>query len=181
MDQMPSEQESAQGPRPAPKIAPGVRPVIQIATLLRDEVTGELIVQVGPRRYQKVTEIDNDSDRRKIEYALADLTQWYGPISVTPRSTANVPSTTTSTPASISVESDDRPVSGGSMIDQINAIIDRKLEKAGMNAKGVRLVPESSGGLRVLVGIQSYPVDEVPDADARRIIREAVAEWEASQ
>jgi hypothetical protein len=33
----------------------------------------------------------------------------------------------------------------------------------------------------VLIGVQGYDLEEVPDPDVQRVIRESVAEWEARQ
>jgi hypothetical protein len=64
------------------------------------------------------------------------------------------------------------------MIDQINTILERKLAESPQGLKGVRLVEGTGGALRVFVGLQSYAFDEVPDPEVRKVIREAVAEWE---
>jgi len=42
----------------------------------------------------------------------------------------------------------------------------------------VRLSGDREGSVRVYIGIQSYTLDEIPDADIREVIRLAVAEWE---
>jgi hypothetical protein len=71
-----------------------------------------------------------------------------------------------------------RPVS---MIEAINAILDRQLAKTEGAPRAIRLVPDPSGGVRVLLGVKSYPLDEVPDESIKSLIRQAVAEWEESQ
>jgi hypothetical protein len=153
---------------PAPMLTPAAQPstpprrTIPVATLLRDEVTGKLIVQVGGREYYLASELRESRDWHRVEYAAADLVQWLG-----------------GPPAGRAGEAGrgPRPLAK-SMIDQINTILERKLAESPQGLKGVRLVEGTGGALRVFVGLQSYAFDEVPDPEVRKVIREAVAEWE---
>jgi hypothetical protein len=65
------------------------------------------------------------------------------------------------------------------MLDQINAILERKLALSPELPQGVRLAPSPEGGVRVLIGLQAYPLDQVPDAKINQLIRESVTEWES--
>ena len=65
-----------------------------------------------------------------------------------------------------------------SMIEQIDDILQRKMTEMAGAPQGVRLVEGAGGSLRVFIGVQSFAFEDVPDADVKRLIREAVAEWE---
>jgi hypothetical protein len=156
----------------APPPAPGPSPVplqsrrtLAVATLLRDEVTGKISVLVGGREYTSVDELRASRDYTRVEYAAADLAQWLGPAAVRERSTERAK------------EEAKKPLS---MVEQIDAILQRKMAESG-GPRGVRLVEGSDGSLRVFVGVLSYAYEGVPDDEVKRMIREAVAEWEAKK
>jgi hypothetical protein len=68
-----------------------------------------------------------------------------------------------------------------SMVQQINDILQRKLAEVSGPSRGVRLLEGAGGALRVFIGLQSYSFEDVPEEDVKRMIRDAVAEWEAKQ
>ncbi len=151
---------------PPAALAPSRR-TLAIATLLRDEVSGKLLVLVGGREYATVEDLRASKDYARVEYAAADLVQWLGTAAVRERAAERMPKEEAKKPAS--------------MVEQINAILQRKLVEASGTTRGIRMVEGSAGALRVYLGLQSYSFDDVPDADVKRMIREAVAEWEATQ
>lgn len=153
---------------PAP--APGHERVIPVATLLRDEVTGGLVVRVGDHEYRTARELLESKDRQRMEYTAADLSRWLGTEKSAPRPTPAEP---------IARPAPRRPVS---MVEQINEILERKLQEQPQVKRGVRLAEGPGGGIKVYIGIDSYTaIDDVPDAEVRQLIRDAVAEWEAGQ
>jgi len=164
--------KSAEEAAPSSRPVPAARQTLEIATLLREEVSGKLIVKVGDREYRSAEELLSSKDRRRIEYTLADLNAWFGATdreALKPRPREE--------PAMA-----EKPTRPQTMVEQINSILDRKLvETLGVN-RGVRLVEDAGGSVRVYIGVDSYPsIDEVPDPEIRRFIREAVAEWEATR
>jgi hypothetical protein len=145
------------------------RRLFPVVTLLRDEVTGALALQVGPRVYTDPKELRDSSDWTRVEFAARDLGRWVEGQS--------------SLPPTRRVEdrrSEDAP-RAGSMIEQINHILEAKLASQPASARAVRLAEGPGGSVRVYIGMQPYGVDEVPDPAVRAAIREAVAEWEATQ
>jgi hypothetical protein len=150
---------------PEPSPAPRLR--INIATLARDELTGELLVIVGDREYLSVGELKDSKDWTRIEYAASDLASWF----------SSLPS---SKPVGAR-EIEGTPSRPQSMIEQINEILQQKISESSSDIKAVRLIEGTGGSVRVLIGVQSYGLDEIPDPEAGRLIREAVADWEARQ
>jgi hypothetical protein len=144
---------------------PASGPRIQVASLLRDEVSGELIVQVGDREYRNADELRDSGDWTRVEFAAADLTKWIDQPIVRP-----VPE------REVEVVDRAKPMS---MIEQINEILQGKIEASGKSHLAVRLIEGTEGSARVLIGVHSYELGEVPDESISNLIREAVADWEA--
>jgi hypothetical protein len=152
-------------------VAPAQERVIPVATLLRDEVTGGLVVRVGDREYRTAKELLESKDRQRMEYTAADLSRWLGVEKAGPRLGAAEPAARPAAPR--------RPIS---MVEQINEILDRKLLERPQLKRGVRLAEGPGGAIKVYIGIDSYnAIDDVPDADVRQLIRDSVAEWESGQ
>lgn len=140
---------------------------MSVATLLRDETTGALIVKVGDREYLTSEMLKESSDWTRVEYAAADLAMW---LAGTPKvSRLN------------EVESEEPKLRAQGMVEQINEILQRKLTDAPGSLKAIRLIEGPDGSVRVLIGVDSYAIDEVPDPEASKYIREAVATWEDRQ
>ena len=149
---------------PVTPIAPAARMgPAPVAALLRDEA-GELRVRVGEHEYRDPSELRTSLDWARLESALADLQRWMGLAKQAERA-KDAPTL--------------EPGRPGSMVQQINTILVRKLAETGRPSVGVRLVESAGGEVQVYVGLERYPMDAVPDAEVRKLIREAVAEWEA--
>ena len=137
-----------------------------IAEIYREEVTGKLIVRAGDQEYLDGKQIKNEADRRRLAYAASDLSDWFqGEFEFGGRSAA----------ASSPQQAD----SSDQMLEEINEILQRSL--ANTPDRGVRLFPDGVGGVKVMIGVKSYEVEDVPDDEIKDLIRQAVAEWEAGQ
>jgi hypothetical protein len=143
------------------------RGTIPVATLMRDEVTGKLIVQVGDREYTSAEELRTSDDWNRVEFAVLDLNKWLTKSDINERIPEREPDTL--------------PKQSTSMIEQINEILKQHLAESSEKNKAIRLIEGPGGTVRVLVGVHSYAFDEVPDIDVQRVIREAVAAWEEDQ
>lgn len=147
-----------------------IEQTVSIAGLLRDQKTGQLIVKVGDQHYSKAADIEEPDVRVSLEIAAADLIQWLSPRDVTKPLLEEA----------ASVKPEKTAARPKSMIEEINDILERKSDM-GEAPQGIRLFTGLKGMVRVFVGVDSYEVDEVPDKKIRRVIKEAVAEWEARQ
>jgi hypothetical protein len=67
------------------------------------------------------------------------------------------------------------------MIVQINEIIDKKVATLEGEERDIKLVEGAIGALEVRVGVEKFPIDEVPYANVRDLIQDAVSQWEKSQ
>ena len=148
---------------PAPPVPE--RRLLPVVTLLRDEVTGQLALQVAERVYHSVQSVRDSTDWTRVEFAARDLALWLE---------GSAPPTR---------RPDERraedPAKGGTMVEQINRILEGKLAAHSASGRGVRLVEGAGGAVRVFIGVQPYGLEDVPDPEIRAAIREAVAEWEA--
>ncbi|HJS18361.1 MAG TPA: hypothetical protein VJ785_06420 [Anaerolineales bacterium] len=81
-------------------------------------------------------------------------------------------------PATIAVE--DRPLApAGSIVSQIDSILQARIEGTPLDDRGVFLAQSSEGGVMVYVGLTKYMgIDEVPDPEIKAAIRSAITEWE---
>ena len=137
-----------------------------IAEIYREEVTGKLIVRAGDQEYLDGKQIENEADRRRLAYAASDLSDWFqGEFEFGGRSAA--------------ASSPQQAESSDQMLEEINEILQRSL--ASTPDRGVRLFPDGVGGVKVMIGVKSYEIDDVSDDEIKDLIRQAVAEWEPRQ
>lgn len=149
---------------PPPPTTPDRR-FFPVVTLLREEVTGQLALQVGTRIYQDQQALRDSPDWTRVEYATRDLARWIEGSAPAPRRTEE--------------RRPEEPAKAGTMVEEISRILETKLAAQPASGRAVRLVEGPGGAVRVYIGMQSYDLDEVPDPAIRTAIREAVAEWEA--
>jgi type IV secretory pathway VirB10-like protein len=156
-------------PQPPAPPSPGEasRRLLPVAALLREDVSGALIVQVGERIYRRADDLRKSPDWARVQSISADLARWTSGGLAAPRASTSA--------------RDETAAKAGSMIDQINEILEQKLLGAGNAPRGVRLAEGPGGTVRVYVGVQAYSIDDVPDQAVRQLIRQAVSEWEASR
>ena len=69
-----------------------------------------------------------------------------------------------------------------SVVDEVNNILQRKLHGSPMAGKGIHLMENHNKEIRFWVGLESYnDVSEIPDPEIRKMIDEAVKEWEKNR
>lgn len=141
---------------------------IQVATLLRDEVSGKLIVQVDDVEYEDREALKDSLHWTRVEYAAKDLSQWIETIKPKPT-------------VKIDREFNPPELKPTSMIEQIDQILQERIRASGRLDLGVRLTEGPGGTARVLIGLNSYEITDVPNSEIQTLIREAVATWEATQ
>ena len=137
-----------------------------IAEIYREEVTGKLIVLSGDQEYLDGKQIENEAERRRLAYAASDLSDWFqGEFEFVGQSAA--------------ASSPPQAQSPDQMLEEINEILQRSL--ASTTDRGIRLFPDGVGGVKVMIGVKSYEIEDVPDDETKDLIRQAVAEWEEGQ
>ncbi len=69
-----------------------------------------------------------------------------------------------------------------SVVDEVNEILQNKLHGSPLAGKGIHLMENHNKEIRFWVGLESYnDVAEIPDPEIRRMINEAVREWEQNR
>jgi hypothetical protein len=157
---------------------PKQRPTFPVATLMRDEVSGELVIKVGDKTYRDKEELEASKDWSRVRYAADDLAKW---IEGEPSSDKPVPSPPTPRPSSGKVERGKEAETPRSMVEQIDEILQELLVETSHAERAVRLMEGPDGTARVLIGIDNYSIEEVPDDEIQELIKQAVAEWEAAR
>ena len=79
-------------------------------------------------------------------------------------------------------DSDESEIKLLSVVDEVNDILQRKLHGNPMAGKGIHLMENHNKEIRFWVGLESYnDVSEIPDSEIRKLIDDAVREWEQSR
>lgn len=138
----------------------------EIVTLARDEVTGKLLILINEKTYSSPASLRNAPEWERVQYAARDLMEWMATDAVEQEKTEREP---------------DAPSKPKSMIQQINDILQEEIKKSGVVHRGIRLMETPDGAVKVLLGVQSYALDEVPDKNVQALIRKAVSIWENQQ
>jgi hypothetical protein len=74
---------------------------------------------------------------------------------------------------------EDRPANPGSIVAQIDSVLQARLAGTALADKGIWLQESPEGGVIVWVGINKYEsIDDVPDEQIKTAIRAAITEWE---
>ncbi len=95
-----------------------------------------------------------------------------------PPPTASPPQPAAPKPSAMARE--DRPIApAGSIVSQIDSILQARIAGTPLEDKGVFLAQSSEGGVMVYVGLTKYMgIDDVPDPGIKAAIRAAITEWE---
>lgn len=144
-----------------------------LATFYREEHSKGLLIRIGDRKYASPSELRNSPYWAEIEKLSAEFAAWLRSAPERAAPSPGKPSESLPGPQA-------RPSAPQSMVEQINQILERKLLALPEEERAVRLVEGRGGEVRVFVGVESFPISEVPYEAVRRLIREAVDEWEKS-
>jgi len=149
---------------------PQEQELVSVVTILREIDSGKIILRIGETDYKSLDELKHSPHFSRIMRLSTDLDHWLKPAQGFWSRAEKVVS------QSKGIEME--PFSPKSMVDEINEILERRLREEPGKRKAIKLVEMLDGGVNVLIGVDSYPIDEVPFEDVRNIIREAVSEWE---
>jgi hypothetical protein len=97
------------------------------------------------------------------------------PVSPPVRQTVQPPA-----PRSSTIAKEDRPAApANSIVSQIDAILQDRLEGTPLEERGIFLAQSPEGGVIVYVGLTRHnAIDDVSDPEIKAAIRAAIAEWE---
>jgi len=99
-----------------------------------------------------------------------------------PKSTTPEPEKESKPEAIQEVDEEENEVKMLSVVDEVNDILQRKLHGSPMAGKGIHLMENHNKEIRFWVGLDSYnDVSEIPDPEIRKLIDDAVREWEQNR
>lgn len=143
-----------------------LRPVTEVAVLHRDRRTKQLIVRIGSKEYSSAAGLKQSEDLPALRDAALELFRMVRDAEASPDNT------------DIDARSHQPPPS---MIEQINEILRQRAGEAGGILRSVYLAESSDGSAKVFIGLNSYSIEDIPNAEVQRVISEAVRDWEAQQ
>jgi hypothetical protein len=89
------------------------------------------------------------------------------------------PSSTQPLPTVVAQIQAEREFKALSIIAQIDHVFQRRIAGTAYEPMAIRIFEGPVGSVEVMVGGNKYPsIDDVPDAEIKKAIREAIAEWE---
>ncbi|OGO15625.1 MAG: hypothetical protein A2Z14_10015 [Chloroflexi bacterium RBG_16_48_8] len=149
---------------------PQKKNLVAVVTILREIDSGNLILQIGETKYTSFDDLKDSSHLPRMMRLSSDLNNW---LQSTPKKEAGVERI-----AHQFKLKETNAFSPRSMVEEINEILERRLREEPRGRRAIKLVEMLDGGVNVYIGVDSYPMDEVPFEDVRQLIRQAVAEWE---
>ncbi len=141
-------------------------------SLVRDPDTGKLAIQVGDQMFGSMSELKNTEAWEQIGELFEELHAW---MAVVPPQTPNTPRT----PKAGGAEPTKKAPAALSMVEEINEILAEKMAASETAPQGVHIAEGVDGSIRVFIGVRGYALDQVPNEEVRRLIQEAVSEWES--
>jgi len=167
----------------------------------REAGAERLVVEVNGASYHQGSKLRAEQ-REKLENLVIELQAWLG---ASPGLVRSEDSQQTQSPEPITERSDENQEGTSlnplkifgdalqprkktdpeeldqSIVGQIDQILQTKLEETALEDRGIRLVEGSDQGMVIEVGLDKFTeIDAVPDEQVRQLIRQSVADWEAS-
>ncbi|MBN1642615.1 MAG: hypothetical protein JXA09_15375 [Anaerolineae bacterium] len=210
----------ATGATQSPEIEQPAQPG-EVMRVIRDEQTGQVMVEIGGQRYTHIRQIQDARVGRRVLWAIADLVRFTGGMATNPQAVrtaiasdaalqaqaaapgpageqsaplapAAAPPAPPSPPARRRGVMDyirrglepPEPAqalpSSTAFVDEIEAILQRQIQALASPPQfPVHVQSGEDGMLQIMVGFDTYnSADDIPDAEIRALIQNAVREWE---
>jgi len=176
----------------------------EVVSLWRVRADGRLVVLQGGKPVDAANQLP-DAKRKQMELSAREWLIWMGllpsqakaqsnPAAQVPKQEAVQPPVNKSVaPTAIPIAQPNpasaapsttvttvvEPKKAGSIVQQINDILQENLRTSGLINRGIRLVEDTRQGVIVYVGLQRFiGIDAVTDPEIKATIKSAVSEWE---
>jgi hypothetical protein len=158
-----------------------------------------LVIVLDGVSYQRDTDLKPEQSQRLIRY-IKELQTWMGGMAEIPDPSPHLSSDPLPTPADQTVDKvkgpslnplqvfnlpkssssqTDQDEFDRSIVTQIDEILQARLEDKPLADRGIRMVEGPDRGMVIEVGLSRYTdIDDIPDKEIRRVIRQSVKEWE---
>jgi uncharacterized membrane-anchored protein YhcB (DUF1043 family) len=180
----------------------------EIAQLWFDTRDRKLIFQIGEKYFKRADDL-SPKDRVKLGKVVSNFYHWLEPDELSkqkesrssqPKQSGNLESVQIHSNSMTPKDENSPNINSGSanqprqssmpdvnpsalfsqsMVSQVDAILQEKIHRAGMEKWAIRLTEFPQRGMVIMVGLEQYEsIDEVPYEQARNIIRKSITEWE---
>ena len=158
-----------------------------------ERISGALKLRIDGEMVEYKTDLDAEKRARLLKLVIA-LRPWLEkPAKAQKPIAPAIPATEKTVPAPLPTPAPPSPViefdvdakaeeitqSKLNMVEQIDRILQKKLEGSPLEKRGIQMQTAISGGLLIKIGLDEYEwIDKIPDQSIQKIIRESIAEWE---
>lgn len=195
------KEEASKAPSPIPPVIKPQRDEQEVAVLLRDPSSGRLVVELEGVPHDQPQDID-EKKRVELQKTAQEWFVWLGGRiqPVQPRQAAVVPQpkiqtpieaaatagmpaegveVTPALPAATDQKLPDMDLASGSIVNQINNILQGMIIGTPLAERHIRLSEDPKSGVVVWVGQERFDgIDAVEDPDVNAMLKRAAAEWE---
>ncbi len=167
--------------------APEVRVLEPEVLAVFERISGALKLRIDGEIVEYKSDISPEQQKRLINLVVS-LRPWLegvkrDDVSKPLPADAKIPTTPQAppkVPLEIDPELEEMKFANLSMVEQIDRVLQKKLDGHPLEKRGIALRSALDGSLLVQVGLEEYEwIDDIPDQPIQDIIREAIAEWEA--
>jgi len=175
-----SDEEAPQAPPPAAPLQPQYP--ADALHIWRDHEQKQLVLSIKGDLFRSAEALPA-AERKFMQQLLGYLHKWLN-LPLSPAPAAETPERAASRPAPAAkrvemIEPVDAIASSKSIVEQINDILQEKLQTSPLSGRGISLAQTIHGGMVVFVGLEKYEeIDAIPDKDVVAIIRASVKAWE---
>jgi len=158
----------------------------------RDSQTKQIVLQIGKRIYISGEALP-PTEGKYLAGLIAYLQRWLGIPATTSASQASPQAIQPSQSPESALpnispfvgevpDTPEVPFEEKSIVGQIDEILQEKILNTPLRDKGIRLIENIDGSMRVYVGLEQFDdVDSIPDETIKAAIRAAVHNWEQRQ
>ncbi len=173
-----SRQEDQEPPQPVQPQFPA-----DALHIWRDSQSKLIVMQIGKRIYRSGEALP-PTEGKYLTGLITYLQRWLG-ISETSVLPATQPVQPPQAQASVSPfvpEESETPFEEKSIVGQIDDILQNKIANTPLQERGIRLMENLDGSMRVLIGMDQFDdVSSIPDETVKAAIQSAVRDWENRQ
>ena len=157
----------------------------EAALVVYERVSGVLKLSIDGELIESELELNTEKRARLLKLVIA-MRPWLERAEgkqkpIAPSSPVATTPTTSTKNAGIDFDERVEEITSSklSMVEQIDRILQKKINGSSLEKFGIQLRTSINGSLLIHVGLDTYEwIDKIPDQAVQKIIREAIADWE---
>ena len=148
-----------------------------------DNQLKQLVLQIGKSVFHSGEPLP-PTESKYLTGLLAYFQKWLGmpaPAQASPQVSqpAQPPPSPQVRVSPIVADTPEIPTAEKSIVAQVDDILQENLSNSPLREKGIRLMENTDGSMRILIGLDQYDdIDSIPDETIQSAIRAAVHDWE---